>query len=219
VQQKEFFTYDPLGNRLSSEKTSLYTYNDANQLLTNGGTYRYDKNGNLVEKSTPDGLTSYEWDYENRLVKVTLLGGTVAEYAYDPFGRRVEKRLIENGSASITRYVYDNEDIILEYDGSGSIGNKYLHGPGIDEPLALTTGKETYFYHADGLGSIVALTDRSGKVVQDYQYDSFGNLKDLKNRIKQPYTYTGREFDRETGRYYRGGPQNSDSVVRWTAAH
>jgi len=38
--------------------------------------------------------------------------------------------------------------------------------------------------------------------VQDYQYDSFGNLKDLKNRIKQPYTYTGREFDRETELYY-----------------
>jgi RHS repeat-associated protein len=39
-------------------------------------------------------------------------------------------------------------------------------------------------------------------VVQDYQYDSFGNLKDQKNRIKQPYTFTGREWDKEIGLYY-----------------
>jgi RHS repeat-associated protein len=39
-------------------------------------------------------------------------------------------------------------------------------------------------------------------VVQTYEYDSFGNLKDMKNRVKQPYSYTGREYDRETNLYY-----------------
>ena len=48
------------------------------------------------------------------------------------------------------------------------------------------------------------MTDDQARNVQQYEYDSFGNQHDMKNRIKQPYGYTGREHDRETGlRYYR----------------
>ena len=59
-----------------------------------------------------------------------------------------------------------------------------------------------YYYHADGLGSIVALTDDKGRVVQTYEYDSFGNMKQHGHKVKQPYTFTGREYDSETGLYY-----------------
>jgi RHS repeat-associated protein len=43
-----------------------------------------------------------------------------------------------------------------------------------------------------------------GHKVQQYAYDSFGNIKftPFPHWIKQPYTYTGREFDHETGLYY-----------------
>lgn len=196
-----------MGNRLSSDKIKAYVYNQGNQLIINGGTYNYDRNGNLVQKTTSTG-TTYTWDYENRLVKVTTSDGTIAEFAYDPFGRRIQKKVTQSGTTTSARYFYDNQNIILEYDGAGAVANKYVHGPSIDEPLAVTTGKDTYFYHADGLGSIVALTDQAGKVVQTYEYDSFGHLKDLKNKVKQPFTYVGKEYDRETGlirmgvRYY-----------------
>jgi RHS repeat-associated protein len=203
TQQKEYFTYDPVGNRLTSDTNRSYAYGPANQLVTtNAASYRYDNNGNLIIKTTAEGTTTYAWDYDNRMTTVTMPSGTVAAYRYDPFGRRIEKRVTENGITSTTRYLYDYEDILAEYDDSNTITNRYTHGPGIDEPLALTTAKESYYYHADGLGSIVAMTDASGKVVQTYEYDSFGNLKDLKNRIKQPYSYTGREYDRETNLYY-----------------
>lgn len=180
-QQKEFYTYDAVGNRISSDKYSSYTYNQANQLQTNGGIYSYDKNGNLTTKIEGTTVSSYYYDYENRFVKVVKIENgatTTAEYKYDPFGRRIEKKVTESGATTTTRFVYDNEDIILEYDGSGSVGNRYVHGPGIDETLALINGRNSYYYHADGLGSIVALTDSTGKVQQTYEYDSFGNLKD-----------------------------------------
>jgi len=48
----------------------------------------------------------------------------------------------------------------------------------------------------------VAMTDDQARNVQQYEYDSFGNQHDMKNRIKQPYGYTGRELDRETGLSY-----------------
>jgi len=171
-------------------------------------TYAYDRNGNLISKTSATGTTTYGYDFENRLVSVTNPDGTRVEFKYDVFGRRIEKKTTpsplagEGGGEGVTRYFYDGEDILVEYDGSGNVGNRYTHGPGIDEPLALVTDKGVYFYHADGLGSIVALTDKNQTVVQDYQYGFFGDLKDLKNRIKQPYTYTAREYDRETGLYF-----------------
>jgi RHS repeat-associated protein len=60
------------------------------------------------------------------------------------------------------------------------------------------------YYHADGLGSITTLTNHMGHKVQQYAYDSFGNIKftPFPHWIKQPFTYTGREFDYETGLYY-----------------
>lgn len=201
-QQKESYFYDAVGNRLASERRAAYVYNQANQLVANGGSYQYDQNGNLIQKTTSEGTTNYEWDYENRLVKVTTPDGTVAEFAYDPFGRRIAKKVTESGTSTSTRYFYDNQNILFEYDDGGAIGNRYTHGPGVDEPLMVTTAKEKYYYHADGLGSILALSDGAGKVVQTYDYDSYGNLKDLMNRIKQAYTYTGREWDKETGLYY-----------------
>ena len=201
-QQKEFFSYDPVGNRLTSANNKSYAYGPANQLINeNGTTYSYDRNGNLTQKATATESTNYIWDFENRLIKVST-PTTTSEYAYDPFGRRIEKKVTQSNTTSTTKYFYDNQAILFDYDETGIIGNRYIHGHNIDEPLAVTTNKDKYYYHADGLGSIIALTDQSGKVAQDYDYDSFGNLKDQKNRIKQPFTYTGREWDKETGLYY-----------------
>ncbi|MBI3755911.1 MAG: hypothetical protein HY265_07110 [Deltaproteobacteria bacterium] len=212
-QQKELYTYDAVGNRLTSDKYSAYSYNAANQLISNGGVYTYDANGNLTKKTeTDDGktkTTTYSYDYENRLTKVIKQESNetkTVSFKYDPFGRRIEKKVEETEKGktetTTTKYIYDNEDIVLEYDENRIIGNSYIHGPGIDEPLAVLTNQGTYYYHADGLGSIVALTDSNGKTQQTYEYDSFGNLKDQKNKIKQPYTYTGREWDKEIGAYF-----------------
>ncbi len=201
-QQKDYFSYDPVGNRLTSANNRNYTYGPANQLISENGTiYSYDKNGNLVQKTTTTETTTYTWDFENRLINAAT-PSTTSEYAYDPFGRRIEKKVTEGGITATTKYFYDNQAILFDYDEFGAIGNRYIHGPSIDEPLAVTSGKDKYYYHADGLGSIIALTDQSGKVVQNFEYDSFGNLKDQKNRIKQPFTYTGREWDKEIGLYY-----------------
>lgn len=38
--------------------------------------------------------------------------------------------------------------------------------------------------------------------MQEYDYDSFGNIKSTPFWVKQPYTYTARELDYETGLYY-----------------
>ncbi|MDD2336378.1 MAG: hypothetical protein PHD01_07350, partial [Geobacteraceae bacterium] len=189
----------------------------------------YDKNGNLIAKEERNGsghdqtATRYSYDFENRLIKVEIEKGhktQVVTFSYDPFGRRLTKTvgredLNENGKGHghegcdderqaprTTHYLYDNEDIVMEYDERGETMARYLHGPGIDEPLAMERKEKVYYYHADGLGSIAALTDKHGNVVRKYDYDSFGNMSQEQREFGQPYAYTGREWDRETGFYY-----------------
>ncbi|TAK07548.1 RHS repeat-associated core domain-containing protein [bacterium] len=101
------------------------------------------------------------------------------------------------------RSAFDNEDILLELDGSNNILARYTHGPGIDESLIMEKGGASFFYHADGLGSIVDITDSAGTIKQRYTYSSFGKIESqLDPNFIQPYTFTGREFDSETGLYF-----------------
>ncbi len=209
---EETFIYDPVGNRLDSHLATGQVHDSANRLLEDSNfTYTYDANGNLIEKRNKGtgNLTLYSYDPENQLITVerfTVVGGSapimVAEYRYDALGRRIEK--VVNGVS--TRFVYDNEDIILEVDGTGRSQAISLHGPGIDEPLAVSRRTEagfgTFIYHADGLGSISTLTDLNGDPVRTYTYDSFGRIVDQTGAVTNPYTYAAREFDAETGLYY-----------------
>jgi YD repeat-containing protein len=154
-------TYDVLGNRLTrTDSPSVpppvlngaimgLDYDEANRLLASPGvTYTYDNNGNTLSKADFTGTTTYGYDFENRLTSVSAPGGLTASYAYDPFGRRISKTV--NGVT--TQYLYDGMNIIKEYDGSGTLLATYVHGPGIDQPVSMTRGGQTYYYHADGLG-------------------------------------------------------------------
>jgi len=72
----ESYSYDAVGNRLSSLGVSPYTYNASNQFTsTPGATYTYDNNGNTLTKTDASGTTTYAWDFENRLTSVTLPSG------------------------------------------------------------------------------------------------------------------------------------------------
>jgi RHS repeat-associated protein len=62
---------------------------------------------------------------------------------------------------------------------------------------------QSFYYHADGLGSITDLTNQSGTVVQRHTYSSFGKIESqLDPNFAQPYTFTARELDTETGLYH-----------------
>ena len=181
------------------------TFNDSNQLTEDGNfNYIYDENGNQVQKTNKSTLMStvFEYDAENKLVRVSSLDKT-ANYKYDGLGRRIEKEVTETGVTTTTRYIYDNEDILLELDGDNNITARYTHGPGIDEPLIMEKGSASFYFHADGLGSITELTDNIGSVAQSYTYSSFGKIESqLDPNFIQPFTFTAREFDAETGLYY-----------------
>ena len=93
--------------------------------------------------------------------------------------------------------------------GSGTfvLVRKYIYGPGIDEPVAMIkvdgVTETWYFYYYDGLGSVVALSNTSGIIVEAYTYDAFGNTTvQIDGSTGNPYRYTARRYDHETGLYY-----------------
>jgi len=198
------YSYDPVGNRLSSLGVSPYSVNSSNELTsTPSATYTYDNNGNALTKVTSAGTTTFGWDYENRLTSVTLpgTGGTLA-FKYDGIGRRVQKEFTQNSTSTTTNYLYDGFNGVADLDQSGSVLARYTMTQRIDEPLAELRSGTTSYYSQDGLGSVTSLTTASGALGNSYRYDSFGDLTASSGSIVNRFQYTAREFDSETGLYY-----------------
>ncbi len=59
-----------------------------------------------------------------------------------------------------------------------------------------------YYYHFDAPGSVVALSDSDGDSVQSYEYSAYGQVAAEDPNHTNPYMFTGRRFDFETGLYY-----------------
>ncbi|MCY2962079.1 MAG: RHS repeat-associated core domain-containing protein, partial [Planctomycetota bacterium] len=106
-------------------------------------------------------------------------------------------------------FVYDGDDIVLAYNGAGSVTNRYLVGPNVDEILADEIGSGTVTWSlADNLGSVRDLAQYTSgtnttTVVNHVVYDTFGQIKSQTNTTWQPlFAYTGREWDADAGLYY-----------------
>lgn len=202
------------GNRFAAKKAVAAGANNVTVAATDGSgntttksysfqvsgqpaTFDYDANGNLISKVEGANTWTYEWTVENQLKRVLKNGAEVARFTYDPLGRRVQK--IAGG---VTRtYLYDGQDIAREtLTGSSTAAYLYVHGPGIDEPLAKDAAGTMTYYHADGLGSIVKVTNAAGAVIDSKQYDAWGNIE--VGSATGGYAFTGREWDPETGLYY-----------------
>ena len=198
----ESYSYDAVGNRTASLGVSSYTTNASNELTaTSNSSHTYDSNGNTLTKTVGSNTTSYTWDFENRLTSVTLpgTGGTVT-FKYDPLGRRIEK--ISPTTTSV--FAYDGDNLIEEANSSGAVVARYTQTQNIDEPVAMLRSSATSYYNADGLGSVTSLTNSSGAAAQTYTYDSYGNVTATSGSLTNPFQYTGRERDTETGlNYYR----------------
>ena len=141
-----------------------YVNNGRNQVTSVGGTaVGYDGRWNIT--SAAGG--TYGYNALNQLVSAAT-GGAATTLAYDP-----ADRLQQLGS---TRFLYDGPHIIGEYDASGGVLRRYVHGVGPDEPITVYEGAgyDRRWLLADERGSIVAVTDGAGAAVAVNTYDEYG---------------------------------------------
>ncbi len=167
--RSENFDLDAVGNRRSRElngTSTSYQTNNLNAYTQAGSTpWQYDGDGNL----TNNGTFSFAYDDRNKLESVDG-GEDLASYQYDPLGRRIRKQV----GQEVTEFYYDGQRVIEEHN-SGMISS-YVYGTWIDDVLRMDKSGEVYYYHKNALGSVTALSNRVGKVVEYYEYDPFGDV-------------------------------------------
>ncbi len=185
-----------------------YTANTLNQYASVGGSaYTYDQNGNLT--GTPIG--SFAYDAENVLRSGTV-NGQAFSYTTWPDGNRASKTV---GSLDTVFYLNGNQ-VIADYDGSGTLLRRYVRGPGVDEAFLMIdyTGaspQETWA-HQDRLGSTIAVSDDTGAVQEKITYASFGETQ---AQTGFPFKFTGQRFDPETELYHYKARYYSPTLGRF----
>jgi RHS repeat-associated protein len=168
---------------------------------------------------------------------------TEVYYWYDALGRRIKKQVVDHAASSdpqktFTRqYAYDGEEILVEFDGSNNLLARYTHSglrtddvlavdvtsAGVSQKVATISG--TYTFLKDHLGTIQSISDGGGNILQRYSYSAYGTLLGVRNAVGDDvasapiigtsYTFTGREFDRESGLYYYRARYYDSSIGRF----
>jgi RHS repeat-associated protein len=211
--RSEGYSYDANGNRTMTG----YQTGGGNRLTSDGTyNYTYDNEGNPLTKTRiSDGRrTEFVWDYRNRLSGVVVkdASGTVLQetvFTYDVSDRRIGKRVDPDGpgpQAAVQLWtVYDGVNPYADFDGSGSLTMRYLADPNQPDALfaRVAANGTTAWYLRDNINSVRQVVSPTGTVLNAITYDSFGKVLNETNPADgDRFKYTGREYDAELGIYY-----------------
>jgi YD repeat-containing protein len=174
------YSVDANGNRTSvsalepntatvAMKSYVYGFDAAGHPVSrdDGMTYLYDARGNLA---SAEGTVNLKFVYEAFGPLRSVTGDTDAYYGYDSTGLRSirnDRRLVYDLSGEGTR-------LAMETDSGNAPIAWYVYGLGL--LWKVTADGTTYFYHYDGDGNTVALSNPAAGVVNTYRYDAQGRL-------------------------------------------
>ncbi|MCV9878103.1 RHS repeat-associated core domain-containing protein [Brenneria izbisi] len=209
-------------------------YDAAGRVVERGDTqYRYDDCGRLVDKRTLRAgfrvkETRYEWDVQDRLVRVLLPDGARWRYRYDAFGRRVSKvregQVPSAQAVARVSYRWDGDQLVgqrqYRADGSAAREVQWVYEPGSFRPLAQVESKEgttrLHYIVTDLTGTARELCSESGQVHWRGEQGLWGAHREEKiplplrrylgdaanEEVYCDLRYQGQIYDTETGLYY-----------------
>ncbi len=211
----ETYTYDGDGNRLT-DGSRTYTYSAEDHLITAGAvSYQFDVDGFLTSKTNGSNITSYQYSSRGELLRVTKADGMLITYDHDPMGRRIAKRV--NGVIT-EKYLWKDAITLLSvYDGNDNLLMRFNYADG-HMPVSMTQNGIAHYLMYDQVGSLRAVSNTSGSIIKQIDYDSFGNmLNDTNPAFKVPFGFAGGLHDRDTGLVRFGARDYDPAVGRWTA--
>ncbi|MDE7062632.1 MAG: hypothetical protein K2O73_05225, partial [Lachnospiraceae bacterium] len=217
------YGYDAFGNRTRKEEyigsapvRTSYFYNVNNQLTaqSNGEeerTYTYDGRGNLTAVSRGEELLqTFTYDTANRMSSAVRYeaGKTAgAFYQYNGLNQRMGKGIYTGDKAENTNVqcgVRYTLDLTRRYhnllDADDRIRQRKQNYYWDGNIVGLTENGTEGYYLQDDLGSVVNLMDKEGKSLEDYAYDEYG--VPMQENDRQPFGYTGYQYDGITGSYF-----------------
>ncbi len=202
TQSNDSYAFDQLANA-----DRYYTANGLNQYTQAGGvSLGYDTRGNL----TSSGSDAFGYSSENFLTSYSHPSGS-GQLVYDPIGRLYRY----TGPSTDTRFAYDGVDMIAEYNGANQMMRRYVHGPGVDNPLVWYEGAGTgdrRYLHTDERGSVTAVSNASGALLGINSYDEYGIPG---GAGLGRFRYTGQTWLPELGLYYYKARMYSPTLGRF----
>ncbi|MFC1849106.1 RHS repeat-associated core domain-containing protein [candidate division CSSED10-310 bacterium] len=178
------YTLDPQGNRTAKQTTQngttedlLYHYDTQKRLTqvqdlnepANNINFTYDDNGSMISRITSDGTETYVHSPRKQPLSVARNGQKLETYEYDHLGMRIIKNNLENNTT--TGYVYDGRRILEETDANDQAMRSYRYG---NNMLGFVASGLPQFTHHDPLGSIAAVTNADGTILETRDYQPFG---------------------------------------------
>ncbi len=226
------YSYYPGTNRLMTDETYGYVYDEAGNLINKGNRYSIEGNTVIFTETEGEGVEYYEYQYnlQNRLSKVKKNGEVAAEFLYDADGMRIKakERLEEVQENRTTYYVYGyGGSVLLEESSSASSDSQYTSYiyafsktfAKVDGIVGVST--EISYFHYDNVGSTRLMTDSTGKILMDQDYLPFGgdlpraSQVEVYNEIGMEYKYTGQNEVVSIGLYYYGARYYDPSIGRF----
>lgn len=215
------YSYDSLGNRLLLDGVNSEV-NVLNQLLSDGrNEYTYDFNGNLISKNSQQ----YAYDALDRLIE-TVNGGQRTTYAYDPFHRRLSKthytfRDQRWEEISTERYIYQGDKEVGVVDSTGHFVQLRVMGVGVGGDVGaavlMELEGESYVPLHDYRGNVSVLVHAfTGEIAESYRFDGFGVETVFSEGFKNPWRFSSKRVDEETGWSYFGARYYDSECGRWT---
>ncbi|MDE6658705.1 MAG: RHS repeat-associated core domain-containing protein, partial [Eubacterium sp.] len=229
------YTYDSRGN-ITSKNIYDYTRSESLTLPTKTTTFTYANTGwkdqlvavNDIELTYDEignvltyGDKNYTWNSGRHLESITD-GTNAYSYTYDENGIRTSKTV--NG---VTTYFNTRDGVILsQTDGTNTMFFQY-DSNGI--PLGFIYNGSRYLYMTNQMGDVVAITDKNGDVLVEYNYDEWGIIESIKTVYENdefslaiananPLRYRGYYYDNETGYYYLQSRYYDPSICRFINA-
>ncbi|MEW4368202.1 RHS repeat domain-containing protein, partial [Aliikangiella maris] len=130
--------------------------------------------------------------------------------------RRIGKKV--NGTL-VQGFLYaDQLNPIAELDSNNNVISRFVYGSKINVPDYFIKGTKTYRIISNYLGSPLLVVDiANGDVVQQMDYDEFGNVILDTNPGFQPFGFAGGIYDRDTGLTRFGARDYEPQAGRWTS--
>lgn len=193
------WTVDAWGNLTAQTPTggTCFTFSSGANTNNRLSSYQYDAAGNVLY----DGSHHYTYSAEGQIL--TVDGVT---YVYNENGQRVRK----NTASGWVEYYYGlNGSVQSEYNGGWPTQYVYTGS----RLLAIYQNGTTDFVHSDHLGSTRLLTSVTQGIVDNMDYEPFG--QQTSGSSATTHKFTGKERDSESGNDYFGARYYASSTGRW----
>jgi RHS repeat-associated protein len=205
------YSYDPPDNITSLQGPSGVenaTYNVVNQITSfNNNSFFYDANGNL----TTDGVRTYQWDAENRLIAVSFNNQPAKRttFRYDGLGRRIGIISSDGTGLVETRYLWCGSALCQARDSNDTVSRRYYpEGEGLPgAPL---------YYAQDQLGSVRDIVGaQTGQTIASFDYDPYGNPTHISGSTYTDFRYAGLFYEQNSRLYLANRRAYDAATGRW----